>query len=64
MGHFALGNLMLHRGKKQIARKCFENALVILAKFQQSDVLPESEGLTAGRMREIVSATMQTGALT
>ncbi|OGK08620.1 MAG: hypothetical protein A2W80_03875 [Candidatus Riflebacteria bacterium GWC2_50_8] len=63
MGHFALGNLMLHRGKKQIARKCFENALIILSKFHLNDVLPESEGLTAGRMREIVSATMQAGAL-
>ncbi|MBU1108889.1 MAG: chemotaxis protein CheR [Candidatus Riflebacteria bacterium] len=64
MGHFALGNLMLHQGKKQIARKHFENALVILAKFSQNDVLLESEGLTAGRLREIVSATMQAGALT
>ncbi|PKL50645.1 MAG: chemotaxis protein CheR [Candidatus Riflebacteria bacterium HGW-Riflebacteria-2] len=64
MGHFALGNLMLHQGKKQIARKHFENALAILAKFHQNDVLLESEGLTAGRLREIVTATMQAGALT
>ncbi|HAE39988.1 MAG TPA: chemotaxis protein CheR [Candidatus Riflebacteria bacterium] len=64
MGHFALGNLMLHQGKKQIARKHFENALTILAKFSQSDVLLDSEGLTAGRLREIVAATMQAGALT
>lgn len=64
MGHFALGNLMLHQGKKQIARKHFENALAILAKFHQNDILLESEGLTAGRLREIVAATMQAGALT
>lgn len=64
MGHFALGNLMLHQGKKQIARKYFENVLLILAKFHQNDVLLESEGLTAGRLREIISATMQAGALT
>lgn len=64
MGHFALGNLMLHQGKKQIARKCFENALVILAKFDQGTVLLDSDGLTAGRLREIVAATMQAGALT
>ena len=62
MGHFALGNLMLHQGKKQAARKHFENALAILAKFHQNDILLESEGLTAGRLREIVSATMQAGA--
>ncbi len=63
MGHFALGNLMLHQGQKQIARKYFENALVILAKFDQNAVLLDSEGLTAGRLREIVVATMQAGAL-
>lgn len=64
MGHFALGNLLLHQGKKQVAKKYFENALVILARFDQNAVLQDSEELTAGRLREIVVATMQAGALT
>lgn len=63
MGHFALGNLMLQQGKNQIARKHFENALVILANFHQNEILLDSEGLTAGRMREIVSANLRAGAL-
>lgn len=64
MGHFTMGNLMLQRGKKQLARKHLKNALVILAKFHQKEVMQESEGLTAGRLREIVSATMLAGDLT
>ncbi len=63
MGHFALGNLLHQQGKKQVARKHFENALLILAKFHQNAILQDSEGLTAGRMREIVSASLQAGAL-
>jgi len=59
MGHFVLGNLLLKLGKKQNAKKHFENVIVLLAGFRQNEILLESEGLTAGRLLEIVYATMQ-----
>lgn len=60
--HFALGNLMLRQGNSRAARKCFKNVLEILSLYRPEDVLPEFEGLTAGRFREIVQATIQVGA--
>ena len=60
--YYSLGNLMLRRGDVPAARKYFENALTLLNKFGQGDILPESEGLTAGRLKEIIQATILTGA--
>jgi chemotaxis protein methyltransferase CheR len=61
LAHFALGNLALRQGNARTARKHFENVLALLSARQPDDVLPESEGLTAGRFREIIRATMQAG---
>ena len=60
--YYALGNLMLRQGDMQAAQKHFENALTLLNTLGQEDILPESEGLTAGRLKEIIQATIQTGA--
>jgi len=61
LAHFTLGNLMLRQGNIQNTKKCFRNALSLLDALKQDDILPESDGLTAGRFREIVNATMQAG---
>lgn len=61
--HFALGNLMLRRGDSRAAKKCFGNVLALLGALGAEDILPEFEGLTAGRFREIVHATIQIGGL-
>jgi chemotaxis protein methyltransferase CheR len=63
LAHFALGNLAIRQGEVRRARRCFENVLALLTARQEEDILPESEGLTAGRFREIIHATMQIGAL-
>ena len=60
--HFAIGNLMLRRGSGRAAKKCFENVLALLHACRAEDILPEFEGLTAGRCREIIHATIQIGA--
>lgn len=57
--HFAMGNLLLHRGNRHAAKKCFENVLALLSACRREDVLPGTEGLTAGRFREIIQAAMQ-----
>ncbi len=58
--YFMLGNLSLRKGNMAAARKYFENVLALLRTYAQEDVLPESEGLTAGRLGEIIRATLQT----
>jgi len=60
--HFALGNLLLRQGQARAAKKSFENALALLSARRPDDVLLESEGLTAGRFRDIVKVAIQTGA--
>ncbi|MHB8836966.1 MAG: CheR family methyltransferase [Candidatus Methylomirabilia bacterium] len=64
LAYFSLGNLLLHQEKVKAARKCFENVVALLAGRLDEEVLPESEGLTAGRLRQIVHATLEAGALT
>jgi chemotaxis protein methyltransferase CheR len=58
MAHFAMGNLALRRGDARGARKQFDNVLALLKVYQQDELLPESEGITAGRMKEIVLSTI------
>jgi chemotaxis protein methyltransferase CheR len=61
LAHFTLGNLFLRQGNVRTARKCFRNVLALLSTCGQEDILLESEGLTAGRLREIIRATIQIG---
>ncbi len=63
LGHFALGNLAQRRGDRVTARKYFANVLALLERLDPDDLLPEAEGLTTGRLREITRATLQTGIL-
>ena len=61
LAHFALGNLARNAGELRDADRHFEYALA-LARAQPHDrVLPESEGITAGRLAEIITALMQAG---
>ncbi len=56
LGHFALGNHALTRGLHKQARKHFDNALRVLARHSPEEVLPESDGITAGRLAEIIQS--------
>lgn len=60
--YYSLGNLMLRQGNVPAARKYFENALTLLNTLGHEDILPGAEGLTAGRLKEIIQATILTGA--
>ena len=59
LAHFALGNIYRDQRKPYIAAKHFENALLILEKHHGDDPLPESDGLTAGRLMEIIRSGMR-----
>ena len=58
MAHFALGNLALRQGNARGARKHFDNVLALLDGYQPDEPLPEAEGITAGRLKEIVLSTI------
>lgn len=54
LAHFALANLSLRAGKAANARKHFSNVTEILSGYKPDDIIPESEGITAGRLAEII----------
>jgi chemotaxis protein methyltransferase CheR len=56
LAHFALGNLCLAAGRGPEARRHFANALTLLRACHADALLPEADGLSAGRLIEIISA--------
>lgn len=56
LAHFALGNLRLAQGRHREAQRHFDNAQALLHTHPQDEILPESEGLTAGRLGEIIAS--------
>lgn len=54
LAHFTLGNLFLRKGRTREARRHFNNALALLGNYPTDDPLPESEGMSAGRLTEII----------
>ncbi len=61
LGHFTLGNLALKQGRGKESEKHFENARLLLAQCEPEDIVPESEGLSVGRLREIIGLRSATG---
>lgn len=60
MGHFALGGLLLRLGNPVYAKRYFRNVLDLTKNLKNDDILPESEGLSVGFVREIIFNNMQT----
>ncbi|MBI3302856.1 MAG: chemotaxis protein CheR [Deltaproteobacteria bacterium] len=56
LAHFALGNLARQQKEFKEADKHFENALTLLRGYRPDEILPESEGITAGRLAQIIAA--------
>jgi chemotaxis protein methyltransferase CheR len=56
LAHFALGNLARRHGSAAEARRHFTNALALLQGYPREELLPESDGLTAGRLTDIVTS--------
>ena len=56
LAHFALGNLCLSAGRRREARRHFGNALTLLRACPADALLPESDGLNAGRLVEIIAS--------
>jgi chemotaxis protein methyltransferase CheR len=56
LAHFALGNCARAEVKHAEAQRHFANAARLLRGHAPDEVLPQSEGLTAGRLREIITS--------
>ena len=63
LAHFALGNLARNAGKFTEAEKHFANALRCLRGHNPDAILPESDGITAGRLAEIIASTLEAEAV-
>jgi chemotaxis protein methyltransferase CheR len=57
--NFLLGNLLLRRGHIHAGKSYLQHVVALLKNHPHEDILPESDGLTAGRLREIIEATMR-----
>ncbi|MBM3889264.1 MAG: chemotaxis protein CheR [Verrucomicrobia bacterium] len=56
LAHFALGNLARSHAKAAEAEKHFQHALQLLRGLRADEILPESDGITAGRLAEIIGS--------
>lgn len=61
--YYTMGNIYMRQGNYAGAKKCYRNVLSIMDKCHHDKILPESDGLTVGRFREIVQATIQSRVL-
>ncbi|MHB1657617.1 MAG: CheR family methyltransferase [Burkholderiales bacterium] len=58
LAHFALGNLRLAQGRHREAERHFRNTLALLHRLPCNETLPESDGLSAGRLAEIITSVL------
>lgn len=52
--HYLLGLIELEQKNQQAAFRCFKVALELLENYQRDDVLPGTEELTAGRLKDVL----------
>ena len=62
IAHITLGNVMRRCAKDRVAARCFENARNLLNRLDRDAVLPESGGMTAGRMLHMISTPQEAAA--
>ena len=56
LAHYSLGNSALRQKKFKEAERHFANTRTLLESYQLNEVLPHSDGLVAGRLREMVES--------
>lgn len=54
MAYFDLGNLNLKQGKHKEAIKNFENVHTLLNNFSEEDIIPHSEQMTVGMLKQMI----------
>lgn len=56
LAYFALGNLCRQRGDRKESQRNYANALRLLERRHPHEAIPEAEGMTAGRLAELIRA--------
>jgi chemotaxis protein methyltransferase CheR len=64
LAHFALGNIARAQEKVSEAARHFRNARMLLSAYAPEQTLPEFDGMTAGRLMEIIRSTYDAQAST
>lgn len=59
LAHFALGNLARKQRRHKEAGKYYKAVLRLLEQCPRGDIVPQSEGLTVGRLAEIVTMLIE-----
>ncbi len=59
LARFALGNIFHQQGLHPDAAREFASVLQFSREYRDDEVVPDSEGITAGRLREIVQSTLR-----
>jgi chemotaxis protein methyltransferase CheR len=54
LAHYTIGVNYRNQGKPKEAAKYLGNALKLLGNYQEGEILPESDGTTAGRLGEVI----------
>jgi chemotaxis protein methyltransferase CheR len=54
LAHFSLAILEQRKGKIRNSRRYFDNALSLLDRYREDDVIPESGGMVAERLKDII----------
>jgi chemotaxis protein methyltransferase CheR len=60
LARFALGTLHDQQGNNPEARKQYRQALHLLQACRREELVPESEGMTAGRLAEMIQTMLET----
>ncbi len=58
LAYLAMGNIALQQGRVKESKKHLNNVRQLLQKYHPDDVIPESEGMTAERLQNIVETML------
>ncbi|QZY57300.1 CheR family methyltransferase [Crassaminicella profunda] len=61
MAYFDLGNLYLKKEKYKEAFKNFDNACILLNHFNEEEIIPHSEEMSAGVLKELIQSLYSKG---
>ncbi len=58
VAYFTLGNINSKLGKLNQAKRNFGNAINLLCEMEREEIVPESDGITAGRLIEVIKLSV------
>ncbi|OGU40358.1 MAG: hypothetical protein A2X61_11040 [Ignavibacteria bacterium GWB2_35_12] len=59
LAHFGLGNLLFKQGKISESNRHFKNVSKLLCDYDDNEIIGESDGITAGRFKEIINKIIE-----